>query len=254
MYCPVTRLMDFYSSEIGALVQEILQKEICNIWPDVRDYRVMGCGYAVPYLDEFAKQNPERVIAMMPKAQGGRYWPHTKKNLSFFCEEENIPIESSSIDRVLLVHYMEGCSDLNSDIREIWRVLKANGRVIVIVPNRLGAWTHAEWSPFGTGRPFTTNQLNDLFCSNVFEHCSYKGALFVPPITKSKFLMRFAHLIERMGGAVLPFAAGVHIIELNKRVFAGVDKKGSGAAVLAKTREILGGEGKAVPQSYIDPN
>lgn len=246
--------MDFYDSEIGDLVRGVLQKHIDRIWPDVNGYRVMGCGYALPYLENIAKQNPERVIAMMPTGQGAQYWPIDEKNVSFFCDEESFPIENASIDRALLVHHLEGCNDLRASVREIWRVLKANGRLLVIVPNRLGAWAHAEWSPFGHGRPFTTMQVFDLLCKNLFEQSCHTSALFVPPIPDSPVMMRSAHLIERMGGVILPFVAGVHIIEVNKRVFAGIDKKGSGSAVMAKTKEILGAKGTAVPQGYIDPN
>jgi len=254
MYCSVTQLMDFYGSEIGVLVRDVLQKHIDRIWPDVHGLRVMGCGYALPYVEGFITQSPERVIAMMPKGQGAQYWPYEGKNISFFGDEERFPIENASIDRALLVHHLEGCNDLRASLREIWRVLKANGRLLVVVPNRLGAWSHADWSPFGYGRPFTTNQINDLLCKSLFEPCCHTSALFVPPIPDSPVVMRSAHLIERMGGAILPFVAGVHIIEVNKRVFAGIDKIGSGSAVLAKTKEILGSKGKAVPQGYIDPN
>jgi SAM-dependent methyltransferase len=248
------QLMDFYDSQIGELARDVLQKHISKIWPDVRGYRVMGCGYTLPYLESFLKQNPERIIAMMPKGQGARYWPTEGKNVSFFCEEDGFPLESASVDRVILVHHLEGCRDIRSSVKEIWRVLKANGRLLVIVPNRLGAWAQADWSPFGYGRPFTTNQINDLLCKNLFEPSCHKGALFVPPVPDSPVIMRSAHLIERMGGVILPFVAGVHIIEVNKRVFASVDNKGGGAAVLAKTKEILGSKGSAVPQGYTKPN
>jgi SAM-dependent methyltransferase len=250
MYCPVTQLINFYDSEIGALAHNVLQKHIETIWPDVHGYRVMGCGYALPYMENFSKQKPERLIAMMPKGQGAQYWPQEGKNISFFCDEDSFPIENASIDRVLLVHHLEGCNDLRASIQEIWRVLKANGRLLVIVPNRLGAWVHAEWSPFGYGRPFTTNQINDLLCKNLFEQCCHKSALFVPPIPDSPIVMRSAHLIECMGGAILPFVAGVHIIEVNKRVFASIDKTGGGSAVFAKTKALLGAKNKPAPQGF----
>ena len=253
MYCSVTKLMNFYDSPIGELARDVLQKHINEIWPDVHGYRVLGCGYAVPYLKGFLKQNPERVIAMMPKGQGAQYWPLGNKNISFFCDEEGFPLENASIDRALLVHHLEGCSDVRASIQEIWRVLKANGRLLVIVPNRLGAWAQADWSPFGYGRPFTTTQISDLLCKNLFEKCCHKSALFVPPIPDSPIVMRSAHLIERMGGAFLPFVAGVHICEVNKRVFASANKNG-GSAVFAKTKEILGSKGRTAPQGYINSN
>ncbi|MFP4386076.1 MAG: class I SAM-dependent methyltransferase [Alphaproteobacteria bacterium] len=245
--------MKFYDSGLGVLVRDMLQQHISQIWPDVHGYRILGCGYAVPYMEHFLTQNPERVIAMMPKKQGVRYWPAENKNLSFFCSEDSFPIETASIDRVLLVHHLEGCDDLRASVREIWRVLKADGKALIIAPNRTGVWTHGERTPFGHGRPFTMMQLQDLLCCNLFEQSHYTRGLFVPPVFDLSFVMRLAPVIERLGGSLLPFACGVHILEVRKRVFAGVDKTGGGSAVLAKTKAILGGKGVIVPQGYIPP-
>ncbi len=255
MYYSVTQLIDFYDSEPGMLVRDLLQKQIADIWPDVHGFRVLGCGYALPYLDAFCKQEPERVIAMMPKNQGAQYWPSGGKNISFFCEEDAFPIENASIDRAILVHYLEGCDDLYASIREIWRVLKANGRALVIVPNRISVWARAEWSPFGHGQPFTLSQINHLLCNTMFEEHNYKKALFVPPVQCCfPLMMRSAHIIERVGQTVFPFICGVHIIEINKRVFAGIDKTGGGSTVLAKTKEIFGTKGVVLPRNYSGPN
>tara|TARA_R110001592_G_scaffold16881_16_gene71759 strand:- start:1639 stop:2412 length:774 start_codon:yes stop_codon:yes gene_type:complete len=249
MYCSVDQLQEFYKSEIGGIVQTILMNHIAEAWPDVRDFRVMGCGYALPYLSYFqtCSAPAERVIALMPKDQGVVFWPEDKKNLVLSCEEDRFPIENASIDRVILVHHLEGCNDLRRSIREVWRVLKANGRVLVVVPNRLGAWAHADWSPFGHGRPFTMSQLSLLLNDNLFEVVSHKSALFVPPIPDSPVMMRSANLIERMGRTILPFVAGVHIVEVSKRIYASADNKGGGSAVFSKTKKILG---SPVPQSF----
>ena len=255
MYYSVTQLIDFYESTHGALVRDLVQKQIADIWPDVHGFRVLGCGYALPYLDALHEQGAERVIAMMPKNQGAQYWPSEGKNVSFFCEEGDFPIETASIDRAVLVHYLEGCDDLYASIREIWRVLKANGRALVIVPNRISVWARAEWSPFGHGQPFTLSQINHLLCNTMFEEYNYKKAVFVPPIRCCFPLMvRSAHVVEWIGRTFFPFICGVHIIEVNKRVFAGVDKTGGGSAVLAKTKEILGAKGIVLPQNYSGSN
>ncbi len=247
MYCSVNQLQEFYGSEIGGIVQSILMEHIAQAWPDVHDFRILGCGYALPYLSHFQKGSPERVFAMMPKEQGAVYWPQKEKNLVLSCEEDRFPLENASIDRAILVHHLEGCNDLRSSIREIWRVLKANGRILVIVPNRLGAWAHADWSPFGQGRPFTLSQASLLFSDNLFVQENHKSALFVPPIPDSPVMMRSANLIERFGRTILPFVAGVHIIEMSKKIYAGADNTGGGSAVFSKTKKILG---TPVPQSF----
>ncbi len=258
MYVPISDFNTFYNSDIGQIAQGILQRHIMEIWPDLHGLRVLGCGYATPYLEPFCKR-AERVIAMMPDRSGidhkqsVQQWPESKKNLVMSSLEDQMPIETCSVDRVLLVHHLEYCDNLQTTLREIWRILKANGRLMVIVPNRTGVWSRADWSPFGHGRVFSAAQLSTYLQDSLLSMESHRGALFVPPIPDSPILMRSANLIEKMGGNILPFVAGVHIIEASKQIYARADNGGNGLGVLAKTREILAGKGKAVPQSFIPP-
>lgn len=248
MYRSVEDLNKFYSSEIGVVVQKIIARHIHGFWPDARDFSVLGCGYALPYLDVFCETS-ERVISAMPAQQGVEYWPHNKKNLAFLTEDDRFPIENASIDRVILVHHLECCDNLQRSLREIWRVLKANGRVLIVVPNRMGVWARADWSPFGHGNPFTMTQLITCLNESLFSHEAHEGALFVPPLPDSPVMMKSANLIERMGQSVFPFVAGVHIVEVSKRMYARADNTGGGSAVLAKTKAILGGRPVPSPSS-----
>ncbi|MGH1455187.1 MAG: class I SAM-dependent methyltransferase [Alphaproteobacteria bacterium] len=246
MYNSIQELETFYDSEIGKVVQSILARRVEKLWPDLHDYRVLGCGYSVPYLAPYLGK-AERVIAMMPERQGVRAWPKNSKNLVMTCRESRMPIENVSIDRALLVHHLECCDHLKDSLREIWRVLKPNGRVLIIVPNRVGFWARADLLPFGRGHPFTMAQA--LFClrDNLLVPEHYESALFVPPLPDSPVMMRFANVIERIGHKVFPFVAGVHIIECSKQVYAKIDNTGSGSAVFEKTKGILAG--KPVPTS-----
>ncbi len=249
MHCSVTDLEKFYDTEIGVIVRNILQKHINEIWVDTHGLRILGCGYAIPYLDDFY-HNAERVFAMMPKKQGAGHWVPRNKNLVLMSEEDRMPIENSSIDRILLIHHLEACDNLKTSLREIWRVLKGNGRLLVIVPNRMGMWAKAEWSPFGHGHPFTASQVCGYLKDSLFVQEHYKSALFVPPIPDSPVMMKSANIIERTGGRLLPFVAGVHIVEMSKQLYAKADSGGGGSAVLAKTKEILIGKTSSVPQGF----
>lgn len=250
MYQPAEDLKAFYDSEIGKIVQMILSRHIDAFWPDVHGLRVMGCGYSVPYLDIFLDR-AERVSAMMPMQQGVHHWPAAGKNRVLLCEDDRMPIENASIDRLLVVHHFENCDHLQRAVKEVWRVLKPSGRLLFIAPNRTGMWARADWSPFGHGRPFTQTQMAHCLNDGLFTPEHYRSALFVPPLPDSPVMMKSAHAIERWGRNLLPFVAGVHMVEASKRVYARIDDKGSGSPVLAKTKEILSGAGKpaATPQT-----
>lgn len=238
MYRSVYDLKAFYNGKVGRVVRRVMQKKIRNFWPDVHAMRVMGCGYATPYLRIF-KDEAERVFSVMPAGQGAHHWPQTgeEKNLVCLAEEGELPIENSSVDRILLIHSLEFSELLGPSLQEIWRVLKANGRVLVVVPNRGGLWSQADWSPFGQGTPYSHSQICYYLRDNGFIHERTEEALFVPPVKFSPFL-KMAGILESYGPYILPFVAGVHMVEASKQVFASIDRQG-GSKVRVRGRNLI---------------
>ena len=62
-------LADFYDSHLGAVARRILLRRMRQTWPDVSGLRMLGLGYAVPYLRPFLLE-AERAVAAMPAGQG----------------------------------------------------------------------------------------------------------------------------------------------------------------------------------------
>jgi SAM-dependent methyltransferase len=234
MYRSAYDLKAFYNSRAGRVVRRVLQQRIREFWPDVHGMRVMGCGYAVPYLRIF-REEAERVFALMPAGQGAHGWPQDGRNLVCLSEEPELPLENSSVDRILLVHDLEFTEFLRPSLEEIWRVLKANGRLLVIVPNRAGLWARADWSPFGKGTPYSASQICFYLHDNMFVHERTEEALFMPPL-KYSLALKSAGAFERVGRTILPFMAGVHMVEASKQLFGSVDRG-------AKSRVIVRGRG-----------
>ncbi len=223
MYLSVYDLKSFYTTKLGRVVRRVLCERIDKLWPDMHGLRIMGLGYAVPYLPLF-EESAERVFAVMPQGCGVHHWPSVqkKKNLTCLADERALPIETNSLDRVILIHHLEFCENIDACLQEVWRVLKSNGRLLVIVPNRSGLWVHADWSPFGHGRPYSSAQLCHVLREKRFVHERTEEALFVPPLKYSLFL-KSAHFYERMGRTFLPIVAGVHMVEMSKQLYARPD-------------------------------
>ena len=53
-------------------------------------------------------------------------------------------------------------------LREMWRVLTPEGRLLLIVPNRRGVWARLDTTPFGHGRPYSRGQLERLLTDALF--------------------------------------------------------------------------------------
>ena len=102
-------------------------------------------------------------------------------NLSCTSEEDCLPFADLTFDRILLVHGLEMAENARRLLREAWRVLKDDGRLLVVVPNRSGMWAYWDSTPFGHGLPYSTGQLGRLLAGALFRVERRDAALWMPP-------------------------------------------------------------------------
>lgn len=223
MYTDIVDLREFYESGLGQVARRVIRRRVRQIWPDVNGQVVMGIGYASPYLRPF-RAEAERVLAMMPAGQGVSFWPTEGPGLVTLCDEADLPLPDMSVDRVLLIHGLEGTEQLRPMMREIWRVMAGGGRLLVVVPNRRGLWARADWTPFGHGFPYSTSQLKQVLRDTMFVPERSAHALFIPPL-RSRVLLKTAPAWEEVGARWFKAFAGVTMIEASKQIFAGVSRR-----------------------------
>lgn len=218
----VVDLREFYETRRGQVARHMVRRAVRSVWPDVRGERLLGLGFATPYLRQFMGE-AERVLAFMSASQGVMHWPHEGPGLVSLVEETDLPLPDYSVDRVLLVHGLENADSLRGQLREIWRVLTGNGRLLVVVPNRRGLWARSDRTPLGWGHPYSAAQLSRALRDNMFTPTRTERALYVPPIANYTFL-RSAAAWERIGARFFPTFSGVVIIEAGKQLYAGTVK------------------------------
>jgi SAM-dependent methyltransferase len=220
MSLDVVDLRNFYAQSLGTVARRFVGRGIRARWNDTRGYRVLGIGYATPYLGLF-RGEAERCIAFMPAAQGVVKWPSERPTLVALVDELDLPLSDSSVDRVLLVHALEMSDDPATLLREAWRVLAPGGRLMAVIPNRRGLWARMDTTPFGYGRPYSRSQITHLLRQTSFTPTSWGEALYLPPIARGWFL-RSAVAWERTGATLSAPFAGVHIVEATKQVYRAV--------------------------------
>jgi SAM-dependent methyltransferase len=218
MRVDVVDLRDFYDTSLGQVSARFIRRRVRELWPDVRGMRVLGVGYATPYLRAF-RGEAERVLAVMPASQGVLHWPPEGPGLVALADEAELPFPDNSMDRILLVHALESTEHARAMLREVWRVLAGNGRLLVVAPNRRGIWARLDRSPFGYGHPYTPSQLARLLRENMFTPTGGAAALYMPP-SESRMVLATAAAWERVGGRLFKTFAGVVLVEAAKQVYA----------------------------------
>src|ERR1700732_3208157 len=157
----VVDLRNFYAQRLGTVARRFIGRGIRARWTDTTSLRVLGIGYATPYLGLF-REEAERCLALMPAPQGVVRWPSTRPALAALVEEDELPLTDSAVDRLLLVHALGMAVDPMELLRETWRGLAAGGRLLVVVPNRRSVWARMDTTPFGHGRPYSRSQIMHL--------------------------------------------------------------------------------------------
>jgi SAM-dependent methyltransferase len=224
----VVELRQFYAGPLGRAARDMVGRKLAETWGDVTGLDVLGLGYATPYLEGLSRAR--RTVAAMPAEQGVEAWPATGRgNLTCLMRDGALPFANALFDRVLVIHGLEESDDPLALLREVWRVMSPSGRVVLAAAARSGAWSHAEGTPFGNGRPFTRRQLEQLAREAEFEPIAWSRALYAPPIAG---LARYAEGFEQVGARLWPRFAGLILLEAVKQTFA-VKPKGLGAPVRA---------------------
>ena len=221
----------FYASPAGAAAGRLVAQRLRAMWPALRGQALLGIGHAAPYLDLW---RPEcgRCVALSPAQLGLARYPAEGPACALVAEEEHLPFADLSFDRILLVHGLEMAEHARRLLREVWRVLKDDGRVLVAAPNRRGLWAHAEHTPFGHGQPYSTGQVTRLLARHLFQVERRDFALFAPPFAP---FLRAAPGWERLGRALCPARyAGLSIVEARKDLLAAAP-----AGAVAVGRRVL---------------
>lgn len=214
----VVDLRDFYLTPLGQVARRMIRRAVRTVWPDLRDMRLLGIGYATPFLSALSADT-ERTVAVMPASLGVLDWAPDGRNVVALADEGELPFADYSIDRVLLVHGLETSDEVHPMLKEIWRVLAGGGRLLVVAPNRRGIWARLDGTPFGSGLPYTVSQLSQLLRDEQFTPIGSHAALFVPP-TERRIIMRSAPAWERIGKRWFPTVAGVVLVEAGKQIYA----------------------------------
>ena len=146
-----------------------------------------------------------------------------EKGASLLATPDFLPIESNSIDLVLLPHILEFSSNPHQILREVQRVLVAEGQVIICGFNPRSLWGTRKL--FGSSKhsfPWNGNfialpRLKDWLALLDFEMTAGKLSCYAPPINQEKWLRRF-QFMEFTGDRWWPISGGVYFLQAIKRI------------------------------------
>ena len=230
----IDRLQAFYSSSLGRMAHEMVDKRVGALWPSLNGLDVLGIGHADGLLDRY-RAGARRVLCAASGEQGAERWPGEGRSCTTLVEDERLPFPDALFDRIIVRHALEEADSPPRMLREIWRVAAPEARILIIVAHRRGLWTRAEATPFGHGRSYTRTQLNRLLEDAMFAPQASARALFAPPIGWG-VITSASDAWERIGRVAWSGFGGVLMIEAMKRIYIEPGKPVRGRRVVKVPR------------------
>ena len=213
----------FYSSFLGKSITQIILKKIHNLWPNFNNSRNAAIGFGFPFLSVF-KSNIQRLFFLVPNKFGLFNFFINEKNLTASVQEDILPLEDLSIDRLLVVNCFEYLSDHKKFLREAWRILDKDGEIIIITPNTYGLWRFFYKKKLNSPTTFSSYELDLLLSNNFFTPVKIEYCLFLPPL-KNKFLINKIRSFEVLNNRLTKYFAGLIIIKGKKNYLSPVSSK-----------------------------
>ncbi|QOJ23682.1 MAG: methyltransferase domain-containing protein [Gammaproteobacteria bacterium] len=134
-----------------------------------------------------------------------------------------LPIQSNSVDLVILPHTLEFNTNPHQILREVHRVLIAEGHIVISGFNPLSLWGACHYLK-STRREFpwnghfmTLSRLKDWLKLLDFEMAGGRLCCYVPPFEQEKWRRRFSFM-EAAGDRWWPISGGVYFLHAIKHM------------------------------------
>jgi len=138
------------------------------------------------------------------------------------ADPRDLPIDTGSVDLAVLPHTLEFSEHPHQVVREVARVLRPEGQIVIAGFNPLSLWglrrgasarREFPWS----GRFIHLPRVKDWFALVGLEIVAGSMTCYVPPCNEQKWLDRFGFM-EKAGDRWWPAAGGVFFLQAVKRV------------------------------------
>lgn len=207
-----TSLHDWLNTPLGEYVLERERTWLDSVVPDIFGYHAIQLG--MPDLDLLRESRIVHRVIVAPEAVNGNH-PNVK------AQFHELPFDAQSIDLCVLPHVLEFTQQPHEILREIDRIMRPEGRILMIGFN--------PWSLFGVKKLWASKgypwqgqfvslvRMKDWLQLLGFEPSSGKLACYIPPCDTHDWQRRYQFL-ERVGDRWWGVSGGVYMLEAIKRV------------------------------------
>lgn len=213
-------LAAWYATEPGQTLALVEQQQLDSVLTNLFGYHLVQLGSSVPRNLLAASRIRHRMVMLTPD---GPELHHESDVELFYGETEALPIQSDTIDVVLLPHLLEFSPSPHDLLREVERVLIPEGHLVIVGFNPWSLWGLTRlllgWKrlPPWCGRFYSRTRLSDWLSLLGFDTVISRTTFYRLPMRFGGLLERF-DFVERLGNRWWPSLGGIYIVVAKKRV------------------------------------
>jgi SAM-dependent methyltransferase len=210
----------WHASPPGRYVLDWEQTQFDTAVGDVFGYHALQCGESS--IDALrANRMPHRVRAVLGRAP----LPLGEGSVLRVDHFEELPFDAQSLDLVVLPHVLEFAQDPHQVLREVDRVLRPEGRLIVSGFNPVSLWGARQLVPKAMLKAFLPRDEHMIAVPRLRDWCKLLGfetdraryGCYRPPCGTQLWLDR-TRFMERAGDRWWPICGAVYMVSAIKRV------------------------------------
>ncbi|OUV02581.1 MAG: hypothetical protein CBC42_07370 [Betaproteobacteria bacterium TMED82] len=206
-------LESYLGSELLIEEKELIDEAV----EDVFGYHaVQICPFNVNFLEKSRINNQYKLSFFYDQSYIGQ-----KEDDRFIVSPQVLPIESQSVDLIILIHILETVEDPHLFLREVERILIPEGKLIICGFNPLGLWAINRFFkrsllPSPVSNWVSLPRLKDWCKLLGFEIFAGRFLAYYPAINSRVWLKRLSWF-NKFGPRWWPMAGGVYCISATKR-------------------------------------
>lgn len=219
MKIDLRKIEEFYKTDLGQYVEDIVGQSLSKILSShVLKKTTCICSGGASRYASLLTRHVKRLSFQFYNKQD--CYPTKSEGHNIVTDRLYWPYRAEDSDFVIMIHDLEFAENPECYLREAWRVLKGEGHLIMIFPNRSGSWAKYDNNPFGHGYPYTIDQMKKLLSKAHFAVDTYEGHLFFPAYApKTRIGHFYRYLLDKLGSFLL-LQPGIVVMKASKHIYA----------------------------------
>ncbi|EHD14320.1 hypothetical protein CIN_02520 [Commensalibacter intestini A911] len=201
-----------------------LQHKLAQIWPDLYGLSFLSTGQTLPLIPRNIWYPHDHIHGIFNITENNYLKYLTGYNPQICCFSiVSFPFQDCSIDRILYIHDKTITKEqFDLFLRSCWKTLSDDGKIILLLPNKLGWWSVIENISLRYRNTFFIQKLNIVLKQQMFRISHYEKVLYFPPRIMNIASLRTNRILEFIGLFFVPFGGGYHLIEIEKNLYAPI--------------------------------